>query len=350
VARQSIVQLQAVTKELQKSGYDVSGLVAVERELKSLERPPGLMSRLSGNLKQAAASQWRNLVGELQESREAFGLLRGALSGKRLSADERDKVRSQMLDLMRLFPAGLIAAANSAFPIPGTGLLTPWILRKMGLLPSRWREAHVLSELKKQYEKLEREGNHKAAARLRAIEHELEEQAGERDRIARDAQLLTHWDENNNGIWDADERVKYDAAVSALRAQLPVIASKKRWFFSYEGEVFGPLRLGELQKRGEPGVGLLCCYDGKSGWLAVGDLLGLEKPAVPLLQAADLPSLPSTELPENRKSRGPLQWGKESLVQAAAALDARRNAKPTLPVIDTEGAEIELPALPLRAR
>jgi hypothetical protein len=165
----------------------------------------------------------------------------------------------------------------------------------------------VLGELKKQYEKLERAGKHQAAAQLRAIEHELEEQAGERERIARDAQLLTHWDENQNGVWDADERAKYDAEVARLRGQLELIAPKKRWFFSYEGEVFGPLRLAEIQKRGEPGASLLCCYDGKSGWLAIGDLLEIAKPPLPLLQAADLPAAQLVPLAETRKSRGPLQ-------------------------------------------
>jgi hypothetical protein len=284
--RQSVLKLHAVTKELEREGYDTGDLRAVEKELRAMERPPGLVRRLTRGMKQTAATQWRHLVGELQESREAFGLLRRALSGNKLSADERDKVRSQMFDLVRLFPAGLIAAANSAFPIPGTGLLTPWILRKMGLLPSRWREAHVLSELQRQCEKLERAGHHRAAERLRAIEAELEQEADEREQIAKHAQLLTHWDENENGLWDDHELERYRAEVSRLEQQLPQIASRKRWFFSYQGEVFGPLRLSELDERGVQGASLLGCYDGKSGWVAVIDLLGIARPKLPELTLA----------------------------------------------------------------
>ena len=43
--------------------------------------------------------------------------------------------------------AGILAAANSTFPVPGTGLLTPWLLQRLGLMPSRWREAHLLLQL-----------------------------------------------------------------------------------------------------------------------------------------------------------------------------------------------------------
>lgn len=273
MARHSVLKLHAVTSELERGGYDVRELREIEHELKAIERPPGLARRLSRGVKEGAARQWRHLVGELQESREAFALLKGALGGRPLNHEERDTVRAQMFDLVKLFPAGLIAVANSAFPIPGTGLLTPWLLRKLGLLPSRWREAHVLTELQKQQQKLEQAGKHAAAERLREIEHEIEVEAQEREQIAKDAQLLTHWDENKNGVWDDSEREQYRAEVERLRQGLPVWSAQKRWFFSYQGEVFGPLRLGALHKRGKPGESLLCCYDGKSGWVAVSDLL-----------------------------------------------------------------------------
>lgn len=302
VARKSVLQLQVVTRELASTGYDTSELELVTRELKSLERPPGFAVRLSRNMREMAATQWRHLVGELQESREAFTLLRGALGGKKLSADERDMVRAQMLDLVRLFPAGLIAAANSAFPIPGTGLLTPWILRKMGLLPSRWREAHVLGELRRQAEKLRQAGKQEAAERLLQIERDLEREADERERVAKEAQLLTHWDENQNGVWDPPERARYQAEVERLQAQLDTASAHKRWFFSYQGEVFGPLRLGELEQRGKPGASLLCCYDGKSGWVAVTDLLGIQE-TEPMNPVPELP-VPEPLVPEETPELG----------------------------------------------
>lgn len=263
-------ELNAVASELERGGYDTTALRALQGELDAMERPPGLFQRLSSGVREAAALQWRYLIGELEESREAFALLKTAMGGRALSADERDKIRSQMFDLVRLFPAGLIAAANSAFPVPGTGLLTPWILRKLGLLPSRWREAHLLAELQKQHEKLEREGNQRAADRLRQIEHEIEEEALRREQVAKETQLLTHWDKNQNGVFDDDERQSYRQEVARLQAQLATLTTHKRWFFSYEGEVFGPLRLSEFE---HPGESLLCCYDGKSGWIAVSDLV-----------------------------------------------------------------------------
>lgn len=336
MSRKSIVQLKVVTVELARSGYDVAELRAVERELRTLGRPPGFFGRLSSSVIHTATLQWRHLVGELQESREAFGLLRGALSGRRLSAEERDAVRSQLFDLVRIFPAGLIAAANSAFPIPGTGLLTPWILRKMGLLPSRWREAHVLAQLKLQVERLESAGNHAAAAKLRAIEHQVEADADERERVARDAALLTHWDENQNGAWDPEERAKYEAEAVRLRGLLPQLAPKKSWFVSYEGEVFGPVRLSELSKKEEPRASLLCCHDGKSGWIAIGDLLDLGEPAVPLLQAVELPAT-QAPLPESRRSRGPLDLEKARSPTKAMPPSTPQLEVDALPVLSMRG-------------
>ena len=55
------------------------------------------------------------------------------------------KSKSQLSNLFRLVPAGLIAAANAVLPIPGTSMLTPMLLKKAKLLPSRWREAHMLN-------------------------------------------------------------------------------------------------------------------------------------------------------------------------------------------------------------
>jgi hypothetical protein len=118
---------------------------------------------------------------------------------------------------------------------------------------------------------------------------------------------------------------------------LPRIAAKKRWFFSYEGEVFGPLRLSEIQKKGEPGASLLCCFDGKSGWVAIGDLLDLGEAAVPLLGAAELPA-PLPALPEFRKSRGPLEIARE---RGETALREDAPAKPR-----SEPVSEALPALP----
>ena len=41
------------------------------------------------------------------------------------AAKEADQVREQMLDIIRVVPASIIAAANAALPVPGTSVVTP---------------------------------------------------------------------------------------------------------------------------------------------------------------------------------------------------------------------------------
>ena len=112
-------------------------------------------------------------------------------------------MRSQMLDLLKVVPAGLIAATNSVLPVPGTSMLTPWLLVKLGLMPSRWREAHVLSQLQQESKRLRDQGFVDAAADIDALRHSIEDEADRREVAEREASLLTHWDANQNGVWDA---------------------------------------------------------------------------------------------------------------------------------------------------
>ena len=68
-----------------------------------------------------------------------------------------------------------------------------------------------------------------------------------------------------------DEREAYAREVARLRGLLPRFATRKRWFLEHEGEVFGAVRLGEIDVAAAAGV--LICFDGKSGWVALSDLL-----------------------------------------------------------------------------
>jgi hypothetical protein len=174
--------------------------------------------------------------------------------------------------MFRLVPASIIAATNGTLPIPGTSLLTPILLQKLRLLPSRWREAHVLAELQRQAEQLRAAGRIEAAEEVEALQHELEHEADLRAEAAEQRWLLAHWDADGNGVLDEDELEIYRAEVSGLRRRVAERGPEKRWFVSYDGQVLGPLRFSEVQGLPDP-VGVLVCFDGKSGWVALSDLV-----------------------------------------------------------------------------
>lgn len=273
--------LSSLADELDATGYDAQVLRELQYELDALERPPGLLTRMSKAARAGAARHWANFVGELGESREALVLISRRMQGGPLSPEDADKIRAQMVDLVKIFPAGLIAAANSALPVPGTGLFTPWILCRLGLMPSRWREAHLVDQLRRQRARLLADGRVAQAQVLADIEGELELEADERAHIAEGARLLTHWDANRNGAWDPDERVAYRRELERLRCVVRRHAQRKRWFLDADGEIYGALRLSELLE--DPDLGdhlhddeLLVCYDGKTGWVALPDLMGRE--------------------------------------------------------------------------
>jgi hypothetical protein len=271
--------LSALADQLTAEGYDAHELHDLHEELQALERPPGLITRMTKRAKETASRHWSNFVGELHESREAASLLLGRLVGGELSAEERDKVRSQLVDLVKVFPAGLIAAANSAFPIPGTGMFTPWILARLGLMPSRWREAHLLEQLRSHRAKLEQAGRIDAAAQLADLQRRIEAEADARASVGDQAHLLTHWDRNRNGRWDTDEITAYLVELERLRGLHERFAARKAWYIEDQGEIFGALRLTELSTDPElvdhlRDDSLLVCFDGKSGLVALPDLLG----------------------------------------------------------------------------
>jgi hypothetical protein len=262
-----------VVAALESEGYDAHELRMLQDEVDALERPPSLLKRMTAKARNVAGRQWSHLMGELRESKEAMGLIVQRLQGGDLDDADMDKVRAQLVDLVKIFPAGLIAAANSALPIPGTSMFTPWILARLGLMPSRWREAHLLDQLLQQQQKLRAAGYQELASRLAELRAELEAEADERDTIGQHVRVLTHWDTNQNGVWDPDEKAAYLAALERTRALANRYRSRKRWFLEHEGEVFGPIRLTEVS--GEPGTdALLISYEDQTGWVALPDLFG----------------------------------------------------------------------------
>jgi hypothetical protein len=278
VTDQTLAQL---ADQLDAEGYDAHELRDLQLEVEALERPPSLLTRMTSAAKQVAARHWKNFVGELGESKEAMEIIVARARGGAITAEDADKVRAQLLDLVRVFPAGLIAAANSAFPVPGTGIFTPWILQRLGLMPSRWRESHLLEELRKQRDQLRATGHGKEADLVEGLRARLEHDCDLREHAKEDAALLTHWDANKNGVWDPDEMVEYREELAKLRETAKRYYTRKHWFLDMEGEIYGAMRLSELVE--DPEVRehleddeLLVCFDGKTGWVALPDLLGRE--------------------------------------------------------------------------
>ena len=241
-------------------------------QVQESRRPPGLFSKMKASLAEKAQEQWQHVVGELSESRDTWRLIKTRMKGQRLSSEEVSKIKAQLLDIFRVLPAGSLAVANAALPIPGTGLFTPWILAKMGLLPSRWREAHTLKTLEKEYQHLRTLGADKEALAVREIMDLLEEEALHREEVANECALLAHWDANENGQWDEDEKKAYALAVERLIKKRDKHQHQKRWYLQYRFQIFGPVFLTEIKDR-EPQWPLLVSFDGKGEWVDANDLL-----------------------------------------------------------------------------
>lgn len=264
--------LEIIALRLEAKGQSSETLHALQEELDSLERPPGLISRVSAKATAVAKQQWAHVVGELQESAEAMALVRRSLAdNQRLTGAEADIVRTQMLDILRVVPASLIAAANAALPIPGTSVATPWLLNRLGMMPSRWREAHILSQLEKEIQRLNDAGHVEDAKALCQVKEEIEAEADTREQVEKDAAVLTFWDTNRNGRWDDDERAAYQEAVVSMSAKVTEYAERKNWFLLHEETVIGPLRLSTVE-RDKIDASLLICWQGKSGWVALTDI------------------------------------------------------------------------------
>jgi hypothetical protein len=223
--------LQKIIEQLKSQGIDTGQLNHIQEELQQTHRP------WYSKLKQKIQKQWTHISGEIKESKRLIQLLK-----RRSNLDENEKleVREQLADLFRMLPAGLIAAANAALPIPGTSMLTPLLLRKAGLLPSRWREAHILETLQNEQKKLESMGQTEMAKEINDLANEICEEADKRQEVC---SLLSIWDDNQNGIWDPEEIDSYNKEVQNIHLALENSRNKRNWFLMQHGFVFGPTSL-----------------------------------------------------------------------------------------------------------
>lgn len=274
IEEQADLGLGAVADCLERKGLvqDARSMRGLSAQVIETRRPAGLFSRMKTSLAKKAQEQWGHVVGELRESRDVWRLIKVRLSGQRLSPEEVFKIKAQLLDIFRVIPAGSLEVANAALPVPGTGLFTPWLLAKTGLLPSQWREAYTLKALEKEYEHLRASGAAQEAVKVREVMALLEEEALHREEVANQCALLAHWDLNENGKWDASERAAYEKAVAEMKARVDKLGHQKRWYLQFHFQIFGPVFLNEIVDR-DPQWPLLVSLDGKGDWVSVNDLL-----------------------------------------------------------------------------
>lgn len=238
---------------------------AEEAALVAEPASPGWLGRQAQALAAFVQRQVAHIQGEAAESKEAWGLLRRRVAGEDLSPVEEDILRAQTTDLVRMVPAAAIAVVAESLPMAGTALITPYVLGKLGLLPSRWREARLREGLQHEADRL-REAHAEAEARqVDALIDELRCAATRREEAA----LASRWDTNGDGELDLIERFAYDEAVERLRGEAARQGHRRRWYLWTDHEVIGPVRLTELA---EAPVGVLVNLEDDPAWVRLRDL------------------------------------------------------------------------------
>lgn len=268
-------RFKSIADELERQGLheQVNELVEIDKLYADVSRPAGIFSSLTTKVTQKAQAQWENVLVELQESRTAWEIIRKCAQGSYVpTPQERQEVRAQLLDILKLVPAFSIAILNAALPVPGTSALTPWLLMKMGLFPSRWQELHILHRLEKQIAHLESRHKHTAAKSFHGIIREIDALHDRQSNVSSTCALLTHWDLNCNGKLDEDEIILYNEAVEKIAAIYTKSGHRKSWYILYNQHIFGPVFLHELHSR-QPNLELLVAFKDKTPWVRLDDLM-----------------------------------------------------------------------------
>jgi hypothetical protein len=266
-------ELQSLIEDLHRRGlHDRAAAVDdLGHAVDALERPPGIVGRVTARARDEAARQWRLAVDEWGESREALRLLRERLGGRRLAPEEADAVRHQAFDFLRSVPAGVLTAASALVPLPGFMLLTPWMLSRLGLLPSRWREDAILEQLREEARELRERGEDAGARQVERLAEKVADRRELRDELQRRATVRTYWDLDEDGHVSAEEQAAYDDEVDRLVGAVSEVGPARRWYLMLGDEVIGPVRFGEALDA-VPELPLLLCLDGQSGWVRLGDV------------------------------------------------------------------------------
>ena len=251
--------LQHILAKMDSFGLETNHIKELNTEMQALKEP-WLVRIKSGFL-----NQLKLLKGEYKETGDLAALLNKSLK-EPLTLEERSKVQAQLFDFMKVLPAGLFAAVNAALPIPGTSIFTPLILQKSGLMPSRWKEAHILHLLQQEEINLRKQGLSELAIEMEDIRHKIELEADQRND---NMSLLLHWDSNNNGQWDESEQKAYLNEVQKVTTLAKRYAHKLRWYVLEQGLVFGPTTFSRLPVDDST---MLIRFDSKCKWVALSDL------------------------------------------------------------------------------
>lgn len=228
--------------------HEAENLEELREEAAGLWGVGKLVGGVAKGVSEMASAQWELLNRELSESREVLDLVRRRMSGeiRSFSPEEEQLVRGQIADVFRMVPATALALA----PVPGIALITPFVLKKLNLLPSAWREAHMIDRLQSTAEQLEQKGEREEAARMRRMVESLRErQADLADRartLRRHPAVRVLYDFNMDGVIDDDEWALLKADREALAQRVRERPEEGEWYFTTDGAVEGPLRLREL--------------------------------------------------------------------------------------------------------
>lgn len=270
----NLERLRKLKSSLLEAGVSQETIESIEVEMTANESPPGFLGKHREKAKKQLAKNYRHLKGELFETSEVFSLLKERiLNKKNLNAEETAKIREQMVDLVKMFPAGIFAALNTSLPVPGTALLTPFLLSKMKLLPSRWRDAHLIEKLREEGKILTERGRFEEAHQLSSLNEALDRQRARQESACLNANLLSEWDLNQNGKWDRSEKIAYRQELKRVEGILKQKAMVQNWYVRLGSETWGPFRIGKIMSTApELDEDLLVCWAGKSGWVDVQDL------------------------------------------------------------------------------
>lgn len=254
-------KLHILCEQLKEQGIEIEEISHLTLAIESTKIP------IHKKAIQVLIRNWRRVRGELKESRKFIALInRARKNGKEcLNREEQLFIRQQLGDFFRVFPASILAGANAILPIPGTSVVTPYLLKKLNLLPSRWREAHMLTTLQKAHQKLKDQGRNEELVLLSQIQTELEEQAHQRQKC----DLLVVWDTNQNGIWDEEEKQAYQEELYKTLAIYQSSKDERSWFVLHEGLIFGPTTLSCVSNT----LDGLIRYQNKTQWVRYQDML-----------------------------------------------------------------------------
>ena len=275
-----IAQLDRLEQQLRREGHpqEADRVAAIRAEMALLAHPPSWFSRAGSRLRAAARDQWRRFLQELGETRETFALLKKRATGAipAFSAEERRAVRAQVADILKTVPGSALFVGMFFVPVPGAQALTPALLKKLGLLPTAWRESYVLHALAQVEAELRRDGDDALADTVASIAAAVGREADERDRLRRFVErhdgYRVLFDDDLNGKLDASELAEMQATLSHLREVAAQRAGEPIWYTFVGDDVRGPHRLAELDDprlRAEA----LVSYSQSGRWAPLGRVL-----------------------------------------------------------------------------